>query len=98
MLLEGLQRTVAVYLELGEFAAAAKAFSLVCNRIDASPRLAADRARLLPYPNEGERPERVFEDFLVGKPTAEARLQALAGGVRPALALVFDWAEVVREG
>jgi hypothetical protein len=98
VLLEGLQRTVAAYLELGEFAAAAKAFSLVCNRIDASPRLAADRARLLPYPNEGERPERIFEDFLVGKPTAEARLQALAGGVRPALALVFDWAEVVREG
>jgi hypothetical protein len=97
VLLEGLQRTVAAYLELGEFAAAAKAFSLVCNRIDASPRLAADRARLLPYPNEGERPERIFEDFLVGKPSAEARLQALAGGVRPALALVFDWAEVVRE-
>jgi hypothetical protein len=98
VLLEGLQRTVAAYVELGEFAAAAKAFSLVCNRIDASPRLAADRARLLPYLNEGDRPERIFEDFLIGKPAAEARLQALAGGVRPALALVFDRAELVREG
>jgi hypothetical protein len=97
VLLEGLQRAVAAYLEVGEFAAAAKVFSLVCNRIDASPQLAADRARFLPYPNEGERPERIFEDFLVGKPTAEARLQALAGGVRPVLALVFHWAELVRE-
>ena len=98
VLLEGLQRTVAAYLELGQFAAAAKAFSLVCNRIDASPRLAADRARLLPYSSEGERPERIFEDFLTGKAAAEARLQTLARGVRPALALVFDRAELVGEG
>lgn len=98
VLLEGLQRTVAAYLELGQFAAAAKAFCLVCNRIDASPRLAADRARLLPYSSEGERPERIFEDFLTGKAAAEARLQTLARGVRPALALVFDRAELVGEG
>jgi hypothetical protein len=49
-------------------------------------------------PNEEERPERIFEDFLIGKPAAEARLQALARGVRPALVLVFDQAEFVREG
>ena len=96
--LEGLRRTVAAYVELGEFGAAVKAFSLVCNRIDGSPRLAADRARLLPYSSEEKRPERIFEDFLIGKAAAEARLQTLAGGVRPALALVFDRAELMGEG
>jgi hypothetical protein len=98
VLLEGLRRTVAAYVELGEFDAAVKAFSLVCNRIDASPRLAADRARLLPYSSEKKRPERIFEDFLIGKAAAEARLEILAGGVRPAFILFFDRAELVGEG
>lgn len=95
VLLEGLQRIVAAYAELGEFAAAAKAFSLVCAKIDASPRLAVDRARLLPYQNASKSPERIFEDFLIGKPAAEARLDALAEGLRPALSLVFDRSELV---
>jgi hypothetical protein len=91
----GLQRVVAAYLELGEFGSAAEAFTRVCAKIHASLQNAADRARLLPYRKEGGGPEQVFEAFLIGKPAAEARLCALAAGVRPALSLVFDRLELV---
>jgi hypothetical protein len=95
VVVEGLQRVVASYLELGEFASGATAFTRVSSRLDASIRQAAERARLLPYPREGNGPERVFEDFLISQPTAEARLDALAAGVRPVLTLEIDRAESV---
>jgi hypothetical protein len=92
---EGLQRIVGAYLELGEFASAAEAFTRVSTKINASIRQAAETARLLPYSNGGKGPERIFEDFLKGKPIAEGRLQALAEGLRPALSLLFDPSELV---
>jgi hypothetical protein len=95
VVVEGLQRVVASYLELGEFTSGAAAFTRVYSRLNASIRLAAERARLLPYPREGNGPERVFEEFLISKPTAEARLDALAAGVRPVLTLEVDRAELV---
>jgi len=91
---EGLQLVVGAYLELGEFASGAEAFTRVSSKINPSIRQAADRARLLPYSNRGKGPELVFEDFLIGKPIAEARLQALADGLRPALSLVVDRSEL----
>jgi len=78
-----------------EAASAAEAFTRLSTKINASIRQAAERARLLPYSNGGKGPERIFEDFLKGKPIAEARLQALAEGLRPALSLLFDRSELV---
>jgi hypothetical protein len=90
IVLDGLQRIVASYLEVGQNAAAARAFSLICGKLDAILRRAADRSRLLPYPADGDGPESAFQDFLLGRPTVEARLDALAAGVRPSLSFMVN--------
>lgn len=94
VILDGLQRIVSAYLEVDQNAAAAKAFSLICGQLDAILRRAADRTRLLPYPSEGNGPEMVFQDFLLSRPTMEARLDALAAGIRPSLSVILSPSEL----
>ena len=92
---DGLRRSVSAYWELGEFGAAQQAFERIWNQlVSAGLQTAADRARLLPYPEEGDAPELVFENFLAAMPLAAERLRLLASGETPELEFTIEASEV----
>lgn len=87
---EALRHVVASYFQLGEFSAADIAFTKICSQItDAGIKVAAEHARLLPYPKKGPGPERPFESFIEWMPVVQARLRSLASGENPALEFDF---------
>ncbi len=94
---EALKLLVSSYVDLGESELARASFTNVSDRLgEGSLRLAADRARLLPYQLEKGSPEAPFETFLAILPSVRTRLETFESGDIPPIELEFRMTELIR--